>query len=327
MKKLFYFCLLFCFTISMYAQDATKDTATGRIRIGFAQFTDKTKTFSSSTSVRNSSISYQTETQIAFDLENFANMLQTALVKTRRFEVIERAALDKILEEQGLSQAGIVNPDTAGASGFIRGVDYLLIGTVTKCGMVRNPKRVGKYEQMETTIELGIDFRLTDVMTGRIVLSDFVEVNDKALSAVSGGNYSSVSSTDNYVENVTRKATLQAAFLIANAIDPVKIIDVNLAKKIVKINYGNGFIEANQIYRIFPDSESGDSWDAGFDEIGKVKIKTVTPQYTIAEIVEGDVSSFTIGCVCQKITPDEEQKYLNAEKLKTRDPLGDRFGY
>ena len=327
MKRLFHFCLLVCFSVSIYAQDATKDTGTGRIRIGFAQFTDKTKTFSNKTSVRNSSVSYQTETEIAFDLENFANMLQTALVKTRRFEVIERAALDKILEEQGLSQAGIVNPDTGAVSGFIRGVDYLLIGTVTKCGMVRNPKKVGKYEQMETTIELGIDFRLTDVMTGRIVLSDFVEVTDKALSAVSGGGYSSVSSTDNYVENVTRKATLQAGFLIANAIDPVKILDVNLGKKIVKINYGSGFIDVNQIYRIFPDSESGDSWDAGFDEIGKVKVKTVTQQYTIAEIVEGDVNNFVVGCLCQKITPDEERKFLEGEKLKTRDPLGDRFGY
>lgn len=304
-----------------------KDTGTGRIRIGFAQFNDKTKTFANQTSVKNSSISYNTETLIKFDLDNFLTMLQTALVKTRRFEIIERAALDKILEEQDLAQAGFINPDTGAVSGFIRGVDYLLIGTVTKCGMVRNPKKLGNYEQMETIIELGIDFRLTDVTTGRIVLSDFVEVNDKALSAVSGGSYSSVSSTDNYVENATRKATLQGAFLIANAIDPVQITDVNHSKKIVKINYGNGFIEPNQIYRIFPNSESGDSWDSGFDEIGKVKIKTVTPQYTIAEIIEGEISNFVSGCLCQKVTPDEEKKYLDAEKVKTRDVMGDRFGY
>ncbi len=281
-----------------------KDNGTGRIRIGFAEFRNKASAVQSKSG--NGYDSFK------FDLEAFTEMLQTALVKTRRFEVVERTALDEILTEQGLAATGIVNEDTGAITGKIRGVDFLLIGTVTKCGFTKQPVQVGNYKQEKTTLELGIDFRLTDVNTGRIVLSDFVEVNQESLS-VQSSTYSSSKTSEND---------------IANAIEPVKILDSNIEKKIVKMNYGNGFIEKDQVYRIFPeDTGLDDGWSSGFDEIGKVKIKTVTPTYAIAEVIEGEADYIVANCTCQKLPPDEEKKYKDLEKLKKRDALGDRFGY
>ncbi len=324
MKKIISLFLLIFACAFSFAEEEYKDTGTGRIRIGFAQFKNKAVAVQS----RGYGNGYS---QFNFDLEAFTEMLQTALVKTRRFEIIERTALDEILSEQGLATTGIVNEDTGAITGKIRGVDFLLIGTVTKCGFTKTPIQVGKFKQEKTVLELGIDFRLTDVNTGRIVLSDFVEVNDESQSSVSGTNYSSSSQSENYISNAMRKASLQAAFLIANAIEPVKIDAVVPAKKLVKINYGNGFIEKDQYYRIFPaqDDDFGgeDSWADSFDEVAKVKIKLVTPTYSTAEIIEGDVDNVSAGCTCQKIPPDEEKKYKDLEKLKERDSLGNRFGY
>ncbi len=306
----------------IFAEEEYKDTGTGRIRIGFTQFKNKANAIQS----RGYGRGYG---EFKFDLEAFTEMLQTALVKTRRFEVIERTDLDQILSEQGLASTGIVNEDTGAITGKIRGVDFLLIGTVTKCGFTKKPIQVGNFKQEKTIIELGIDFRLTDVNTGRIVLSDFVEVNDESQSSVSGNNYSSSTSSENYIANVMRKASLQAGFLIANAIEPVKVEAVQASKKLVKINYGNGFIEKDQFYRIFPNEEDdlGDDWGAGFDEVAKVKIKVVTQTYAIADVIEGDVDNISVGYSCQKVSPDEEKKYKDLEKLKERDSLGNRFGY
>lgn len=254
-------------------------------------------------------------------------MIQTALVKTRRFEVIERTALDEILSEQGLTATGIVNEDTGAVSGYIRGVDYLLIGTVTKCGFSTNPIQVGKFKQEKTVIELGVDFRLTDVNTGRIVLSDFVEVNDEAMSQISGSGYTSSAANENYIANAMRKASLQAAFLIANAIVPLKIDAIQPSKKIVKLNYGAGFIEKGQYYRIFPSDDGGDSWEANFDETGKIKITTVTATYAIGSLIEGEIETINEGDTAIKIPPDEEKKLRDLEKIKSRDEMGNRFGY
>ena len=317
-KLLCLFLFLFSSLAFSVAEEEYKDTRTGRIRIGFTEFKNKAN------AVQKTSSGYR---QIQFDLEAFTTMVETALVKTRRFEVIERTSLDEILSEQGLSATGIVNEDTGAISGYIRGVDYLLIGTVTKCGFSSNPVQVGKFKQEKTVIELGVDFRLTDVSTGRIVLSDFVDVNDEAMSQISGNGYSSASANENYIANAMRKASLQAAFLIANAIVPLKIDAIQPAKKIVKLNYGDGFIEKGQYYRLFPSDDTGDSWDASFDEAGKIKITTVNGTYAVGQLVEGEIENISEGYTAAKVPPDEEKQLKDLEKLKTRDEMGNRFGY
>ena len=283
---------------------AAQNTGTGRIKIGFTEFTNKAK------AVKKTYYGYR---ELQFDLEAFATMVETALVKTRRFEVIERKDLDKILAEQGLASAGVIDAETGAVSVAIRGIDFLLIGTVTKCGFAKTPVTVGRYTQEKTVIELGIDFKLTDVSTGRIVLSDFVEVNDEATSQISGGGYDVKSTSENYISNAMRKASLQSAFLIANAIEPLRIDAVQEARDVVKLNYGSGFIEKDQHYRVYPSDNGGDDWDVGFDAVGKVS--------------EGKIADMKPGSKVIKIPPDEEAKLQDKEKLKTRDELGNRFGY
>ncbi len=309
--------LSFVTLFSSFAEEEYKDKGTGRIRIGFTEFQNKAK------AVQKTGRGYR---EIQFDLDAFTTMIQTALVKTRRFEVVERQALDEILSEQGLSATGVVNKDTGAVSGYIRGVDFLLIGTVTKCGFSTNPVQVGKFKQEKTVIELGIDFRLTDTTTGRIVLSDFVEVNDEAMSQITGTGYSSTATNENYISNAMRKASLQAAFLIANAIEPLKIDAVQASKKIVKFNYGSGFIEKDQYYRIYANA-SEESWEASFDSIGTVKISSVTPTYAVGKLTDGNIDEITEGCTALKIPPDEEKKLQDLEKVKVRDEMGNRFGY
>lgn len=146
----------------VFAQDG-KDSGVyeDRIKIGFAKFDNK------SVAVKTNGGNYR---GIRFDVEAFTTMITTALVKTRRFEVIERQSLDNILAEQGLTSAGIVDADTGAVSGHIRGVDFLMMGTVTKCGFVDKPVQAGKYKQTKTTLQLGIDFKVVSATTGNIAL-------------------------------------------------------------------------------------------------------------------------------------------------------------
>ncbi len=50
-------------------------------------------------------------------------MLETAIVKSRKMRVFERARLDPILAEQVLGQEGVTN--AGGEAGRLTGVDYL----------------------------------------------------------------------------------------------------------------------------------------------------------------------------------------------------------
>lgn len=65
---------------------------------------------------------------------DFLDKLITGFVNSKRFKVIERAQLEKILEEQKLGLSGIIDPTTAAEIGKGIGVDAVVLGSVTRAG-------------------------------------------------------------------------------------------------------------------------------------------------------------------------------------------------
>jgi DNA-binding beta-propeller fold protein YncE len=59
-----------------------------------------------------------------------AQWLATAFVKQGRFDVIERQALQEIIEEQQLGTAGVIDVDTAAQLGRVLGATYIVTGAV-----------------------------------------------------------------------------------------------------------------------------------------------------------------------------------------------------
>jgi len=59
-------------------------------------------------------------------------IIRTELVKTGKYKVVERALLDKILEEQKLQVSGLVDPDEAVEIGKMLRADLILSGSVAK---------------------------------------------------------------------------------------------------------------------------------------------------------------------------------------------------
>lgn len=60
--------------------------------------------------------------------------LTTRLFMTRRFEVVERSLLNKVLEEQNLGMTGLVDVSSAAQVGKMLGVDAIVTGTITDMG-------------------------------------------------------------------------------------------------------------------------------------------------------------------------------------------------
>jgi len=68
--------------------------------------------------------------------EIVAEWLITSLVKTGRFDVVERAQLQKILKEQQLGMTGMLNQETAAKVGELLGVKVIITGSVIRVGNV-----------------------------------------------------------------------------------------------------------------------------------------------------------------------------------------------
>lgn len=131
--------------------------------------------------------------------QSAADMLTTLAFQSKRFRIIERAQLEKLLEEQSLS--GIVRDGELAQSGNVRGVDLLFLGKVTNfrvkntsadtnfgVGSVRLPfgGSVGALSvsnsEDKIAVDCGVDLRLVDPSSGELMAAHFGEFKreDKA---------------------------------------------------------------------------------------------------------------------------------------------------
>ena len=106
----------------------------------------------------------------------------TELVKSGRFRVVEREALQALMQEKNLALSGDLDPKTAVRAGKLLGVDYILTGAVTEYGntstSVDTPGGVAKGRWIpgvsvgKNAFTAAVNARLIDTETGEIVWAD-----------------------------------------------------------------------------------------------------------------------------------------------------------
>ncbi len=85
--------------------------------------------------------------------ESVTNEMVNELVNLRRFKVIERSAINKIISEQKMQAAGAVDDRTAVKLGKIAGADALVIGSITVAGNgIKISARLVDVETTETLV-------------------------------------------------------------------------------------------------------------------------------------------------------------------------------
>jgi len=60
--------------------------------------------------------------------------IREELFKTGQFTVMDRSVMDKLLAERGLQMSGLVSSEGAVEAGKILGVDWIIVGSVSKVG-------------------------------------------------------------------------------------------------------------------------------------------------------------------------------------------------
>jgi len=97
-----------------------------------------------------------------------SDMLTTSLVKTGRFDIVERNKIDKVFKEQQLGLSGLVDEMSAAQVGKMIGAEYVVLGAITSA--TRND--IDKFGYILVKIEVGIDVRVVNSTTGKILLSE-----------------------------------------------------------------------------------------------------------------------------------------------------------
>lgn len=110
-----------------------------------------------------------------------SGMLSNELSSTGSFRVVERAKLDKVLEEQNLAASGRVRSGTGAQMGQVTGAQYLVFGTVTS--YEENTSNTGgglsfrgiSLGGKKSEAYLAIDLRVVNAETGEVDYSRTIE--------------------------------------------------------------------------------------------------------------------------------------------------------
>ncbi len=227
-------------------------------------------------------------------LEGMDGHLISALAQARKFNVIGRSDLGKLLDEQGLGGSGIIDPATASASGKVKGLDYYVITTVDSF-LEQNEDAVFASGRKATArrFQLSAQAKIYRPDTGELLDAPNFQIEKRDTLDKPDGVVTDAKRTDEMMPALARQMAEKVAIRVVDVVFPAKV----LAKedKDVTINRGDGMnIRAGEVWDVFgptktiTDPDSGEVIKAKGALIGTIKITSVEPTYSKGEIVKGE---------------------------------------
>ncbi len=156
--------------------------------------------------------------------EGMADMLITALMKTGKFRVFERAALDELLAEKNLSMSDLASPDAAIEQKLEIG-DLLVKGVITEFGY-KEGSTGGALHKLGSRVKMGsytgrvaVDLRIIDIGTGEVLWADTVTKTETSKSLGISTRKFSFGDRDNFDDHVVGKATRKVINAVVNKLE------------------------------------------------------------------------------------------------------------
>jgi curli biogenesis system outer membrane secretion channel CsgG len=237
-----------------------------------------------------------------------SEMLTTALIKTNRFVVLERAVIDKIQAEQDLGAGGRVAKESAPIQGKILGAQAMVTGDITEFSYTQSSlggnfsllKGFGaKVDKVNALV--AIDIRVIDAVSGQVLASQ--RSQGKASMSNLSADLTKTSQAFNVAvaENTplgqaTRQALAGAVAAIANGMQKER-----WAARVIDFRDGLLYINAGSEIGVQPgfeldvfrpqdallDPETGQSLGAPDRKTGSVTVQSIQPKYSVAKVNSG----------------------------------------
>lgn len=215
-----------------------------------------------------------------------AEAFTTALVKDGRFEVVERALLVKIIEEQKLGQTGLIDTDSTVELGKILGVNIIISGSI-----MHNEKRTDLYA------------RAINVTNASIIAAENFSSN-KADSLQE--------SVDNITAKIVKKFPLEGYIIKRNG-------------RSVSIDIGNAAgLQSGIEFLVYQEGEilkhpkTGEVLEVEKIKTGRIRVTEIQTKTASADIIEEtDDQAVKYGQLVQSVANIEKQKATHEKKAVT----------
>lgn len=143
-----------------------------------------------------------------------SDMLSTSLVKSQRFEMVERDKIDRVLKEQNFQMSGMVDESQAIEAGKLLGAEAVVFGSITSVTQTKIDKFA--YDVLHT--EISVNVRVVNATTGEILLSESAtgESESKLITTADGQLVSGAVNDNSSYAAALKSAITQVGQKIAN---------------------------------------------------------------------------------------------------------------
>ena len=241
-----------------------------------------------------------------------SDILTTELVKTDKFNVMERDRLAAIIKEQNLGASGRIDPSTAARIGKIIGVEYIITGAITEYGQSQGGGGGRGVNIKKKAYHATVDIRMINAATGAIVFADSASHSKSTINVRVFGIGGGESFNEKKATEVMREAIKNLTAKISSA--PIKsgeskstagssgsetlVADVD--GNIITLNKGKDAglktgqkITISRKGKVIKDPQTGKVLKIKYNKIGSIKLTEVEDSYAEGEITSG--SGFNVG--------------------------------
>ena len=244
-----------------------------------------------------------------------------ALSQTNRFRLVERAALDSVLDEQDLAASGRVAAPSGAATGNVLGAEYLVQVVVTDYeantsgksggvgGLLRKVPVVGGIKAGSSRGRVGLNIRLIDAETSEITFSKQIEAIIKESNfGFAGAGWTSDALLGGFLSSYAKTPIGQAVIAGVNqgVFELIKEIGAKPPEgSIVKadanqvfLNIGGDAVGVGDRFQVMRmgeeliDPDTGISLGGSMTSLGELEVAQVQEKFSIARPVSisGDLA-------------------------------------
>jgi curli biogenesis system outer membrane secretion channel CsgG len=224
-------------------------------------------------------------------------MLATALTSSGHFDVFEGDAIKSVLAQQAFQNSGLTNAEGATKIGGMVNAQFVVLGTITELGEIRDKTQLGTVSQDVLTYWATVDISVINTQTSQTIISgsQTATISDKTTRiGLVGGK--STRSDDSRLNQAIRdsidKVALQLVEKTPTSGFDYQIANVDAAGK-VTINGGQGDFQPGQQLKVFRrgkevlDPATGAHLDWEETEIGVIEVVEVKASVSYCRIVKG----------------------------------------
>lgn len=252
---------------------------------------------------------YRAEPNAQLETAALTQKFVTALVQTRKFDVVERERVETLLDEMQLSETGLMDPARAVEAGKMLGADFFLMGEISVFTVTTTVKKIPMTERWlrDREMLLVVDMRIVDTRTSKVVAAHRGESRQSSRERLPNRPNVNTATTPEEVEIVERDLCQKLVIKVIDAVYPIKVINVNAAG-VVSINRGQGGgVAVGDVFDVYTEGEemidpdTGEVLGSEETKVGRIRLDQVLAKFSKCSQLAGTAAR---GNICRPASGD-----------------------